>query len=304
MTDPMPRRRSTTAASEGVSSVMPRPAPRSAHGRPRGGGGSGGAGRVSRVGRGVRDPQSFDHLPARYDRYAELVGNELRAWLFLHLSQCAGAGRALDAGCGTGAHTGMLADRFNEVQAVDLSEPMIDYARTHRAWGNVRYEVRDLLSVTVGTDGLFDAVVCAYTLHHLPDLTAALWHLRSLLRPGGTVLLVDVVDDRRPVPRSWLRTQAWRGFRDDLTRRRRTPAEAVELLRLSLDPDWLDHQSTDRLTPPAEWDALALSVFPDAAIATLDRAHAVSWRAPDSDSGHRNPGHTDLGHIDLVGGAR
>ena len=286
MTTPMPPRRSTAAAAEGVPSVMPRPAPRSAHGRPRG---AGGAGRAGRAGAGVRDPQSFDHLPARYDRYAELVGAELRGWLFLHLSQSAGAGRALDAGCGTGAHTGLLADRFNEVQAVDLSAPMIDYARTRRPRGNVQYQVRDLLSVTVATDGPFDAVVCAYTLHHLPDLTAALWHLRSLLRPGGTVLLVDVVDDRRPVPRSWLRTQAWRAFRDDLTRRRRTPAEAVELLRLSLDPDWLDHQATDRLTAPAQWDALTRSVFPDASIATLDRAHALSWRAPDHDHGPGNP---------------
>lgn len=56
----------------------------------------------------------------------------------------------------------------------------------------------------------------------------------------------------------------------------------MELLRLALDPDWLDHQSTDRLTPPAEWDALGRAVFPGAAVATLDRAHALSWTAPDT----------------------
>ena len=254
-------------------------------------------GGTGRAGVGIRDPQSFDHLPARYDRYGELVGADLRTWLAFHLpaSRGRGSGRALDAGCGTGLHAQVLADRFNEVLAVDLSAPMVDYAGRHRARGNVRYEVRDLLSVTVATDGPFDAVVCAYTLHHLPDLTAALRHLRSLVRPGGVVLVVDVVDDRRPVPRSWLRAQAWRAFRDDVARRRRPAAEAVELLRLALDPDWLDHQHTDRLTPPADWDALARSVFPGATIATLDRAHALSWTAPESSPGARTAGPTGAG---------
>lgn len=229
-----------------------------------------------------RDPQSFDHLPARYDRYAELVGAELRTWLTFHLPT-RNAGRALDAGCGTGVHTAVLGDRFNEVHAVDLSEPMIDHAKTHRPCGNVRYEARDLTTVTVATDGPYDAVLCAYTLHHLPDLTAALWHLRSLVRPTGTVLLVDVVDDRGSPPRPWLRRRAWRGFQGDLLHRRRPIAEAVELLRLGLDPDWLDHQSTDRLLPPAEWDALTRAVFPGAVIATLDRTHALSWTAPDAE---------------------
>ena len=53
----------------------------------------------------VRDPQSFDHLPARYDRFAELVETEVRTWLLFHLPP-PGAGRAgsraVDLGCGTG----------------------------------------------------------------------------------------------------------------------------------------------------------------------------------------------------------
>jgi 2-polyprenyl-3-methyl-5-hydroxy-6-metoxy-1,4-benzoquinol methylase len=228
--------------------------------------------------RGVHDPQSFDHLPARYDRYGQLVGAELRAWLLFHLP--VHGGRALDAGCGTGLHADLLADRYTDVLAVDLSAPMLAHATRHRPHRNVRYERRDLLAVTTGADGPFDLVLSAYTLHHVPDLPAALAHLRGLVRPGGTVLLVDVVDDRRPVPRSWLRAEAWRTFRADLLHRRRPVAEAAELLRLSLDPDWLDHQRTDRLLPAAEWDAIARDALPGADITTLGRARALRWQYP------------------------
>jgi SAM-dependent methyltransferase len=234
----------------------------------------------TRVVRGARDPQSFDHLPARYDRYGQLVGAELRAWLLFHLP--AHDDRALDAGCGTGLHVDLLADRYTDVLAVDLSTPMLSYAARHRSHSNVRYERRDLLDVTPNNDGTFNLVLCAYTSHHLPDLPTALHHVRSLVRPGGTVLLVDVVDDRHPVPRSWLRAEAWRTFRADLGRRRRPVAEAVELLRLSLDPDWLNHQSTDRLLPAAEWDTLAWDAFPGAGITPLTRARALAWHHPNS----------------------
>lgn len=227
--------------------------------------------------RGIRDPQSFDHLPPRYDRLAELLGDELRAWLVFHVP-LRGL-RALDAGCGTGAHTELLADRHNEVLAVDLSAPMLDHARRHRPRGNVRYEYRDLHDVTPAEDGRFDVVFSAYTLHHVADLDATFAHLRSLARPGGVVLLVDVVDHRHPVPRAWLRAEAWRRFRTDLLNRRPT-ADAVELLRLQLDPDWLDHQSTDRLLPPGDWDALGHANFPGARITPLHRARALAWRAP------------------------
>jgi 2-polyprenyl-3-methyl-5-hydroxy-6-metoxy-1,4-benzoquinol methylase len=236
---------------------------------------------------GARDPQSFDHLAGRYDRFTELIGGQLRGWLDSVLPEeppdpvTDGGWTALDAGCGTGALTGMLADRYTGVLAVDLSAPMVDHARRHRAGDNVRYEVRDLREVTGLGDGQFDVVLCAYTLHHIPELSLGLRHLRSLVAPSGTLVLVDVVDERGMVPRGWFRAEAWRGFRADLRHRRRPVREAVELLRLNLDSDWLDHQTTDRLVAPAVWEDTARQVFPGAAIITgLYRSRALVWRAP------------------------
>jgi ubiquinone/menaquinone biosynthesis C-methylase UbiE len=223
----------------------------------------------------MSDPESFDHLAGRYDRLATLLGGELRTWLRFHLP--ARGHRAVDLGCGTGLHTELLADRYDEVLAVDLSAPMLAHARRHRARPNVDYRQADLRDVTPATDGTFDLVFSAYTLHHLPDLDGALHRVRALVRPGGRVLLVDLVDDRSPVPRSWLRAEAWRTLRADLRHRRRPVRHAVELLRLQLDPEWLDHQTTDRLRSPDDWAGNARAVFAGAALTPLHRARALSW---------------------------
>jgi 2-polyprenyl-3-methyl-5-hydroxy-6-metoxy-1,4-benzoquinol methylase len=223
----------------------------------------------------VVDVQSFDHLVARYDRISTLLGGELRAWLLFHLP--ARGDRALDLGCGTGVHTAQLADRYDEVLGVDLSGPMIEFARHRRHSSGVRYEQRDLRDVTPDRDGRFDLVFSAYTLHHV-ELDSALHRIRSLVRPGGQVLLVDIVDERPQVPRSWFRGQAWRMFAADLRHRRRPVPEAVELLRLQLDPDWLDHQTSDRLRPTADWDAHCRAVLPGATITPFRRARALDWR--------------------------
>jgi 2-polyprenyl-3-methyl-5-hydroxy-6-metoxy-1,4-benzoquinol methylase len=224
------------------------------------------------------DPQSFDHLAGRYDRLATLLGAELRTWVRFHLP--VRGGRAVDLGCGTGVLTEQLAERYGEVLGVDLSGPMVEHARRHRSRPNVVYRQADLRDVTPAGDGTFDLVVTAYTLHHLPDLDGALQRLRALVRPGGRALVVDLVDERSPVPRQWFRAEARRTFAADLWHRRRPVREAVELLRLSLDPDWLDHQATDRLHPPDEWATHARAVFPGAVITPLHRARALSWTAP------------------------
>jgi len=239
----------------------------------------------------VADSQSFDHHPARHDRYTELLADELRAWLRHHLPTR--YVRALDAGCGTGVHTQTLADRANEVLAVDLSAPMLEHARAHRDRGNIRWDRRDLHHVTLATDGPFDVVFSANTLHHAPDFSATLAHLRGLVRPGGTVLLADVTDveadqldhrgQRRTTQPNALRLRAYRAFSSNLLHHRRPATEAAELLRLSLDPARIAQQSTEQLLTPVEWHAHMARAFPGSVTGQLDGASTLYWRAPNAD---------------------
>jgi SAM-dependent methyltransferase len=224
------------------------------------------------------DPRSFDHLPAVFDRFAELVGGPLLDYLTQRMPRR--AGRALDLGCGGGQHAELFARHYDEVLGVDLSAPMLELGRTRRPHANVRYEHRDLLDLTPAEDGTFDLVFSAHTLHHVPDLRQALPRIRELVRPGGQAILVDNVDPRRQASRRWFKAEARRALVEDLRRRRRPTREAVEVYRLSTHPAWLDHVTTDVFLTPDEFDATYTAVFPGAVVTPMYRARALHWRHP------------------------
>jgi SAM-dependent methyltransferase len=223
----------------------------------------------------VQDPQSFDHLAEVFDHFAELVGSPVLDYLTPLLP--VRAERAADLGCGTGQHAALLADRYADVLAVDVSEPMLEIARRKRHRQNIRYQHRDLTEVTPARDGTFDLVLTAHTLHHVPDLELSLIELHELVRPGGQLIVIDNVDDRRQVPRGWIRAEARRALIADLRHRRRPVQEALAAYRLSTHPAWLDHVTTDTFLPSAEWEAVARRVLPGCHITPLYRARAAHW---------------------------
>jgi ubiquinone/menaquinone biosynthesis C-methylase UbiE len=225
------------------------------------------------------DAQSFDHIAEMFDRFHTLVRGPMDAWLSARLP--GSGGRALDLGCGSGHHALLFADRYAEVLGVDVSEPMLAIARVRRAHPAVTYQHRDLLDVTEAKDGRFDLVFSAHTLHHVPDLPAALEQIRSLVAPGGMAILIDIADDRPSMPRGWLRRQAAKGLVKDLARRRRPVREAFEVYRLSTMRGWLDHVTTDRFLGPAEFDRVYGGAFPGSEVVPMDMARALVWTAPE-----------------------
>lgn len=226
------------------------------------------------------DPRSFDRLPVVFDRFAELVGGPLTDYLTTRLPSH--GERAIDLGCGTGAHAWQLSRVFADVVAVDVSEPMLAFAQRHRPAGNINYQLRDLAAVTPTSDGLFDFVLSTHTLHHVLDLARALEQIRSLMKPGGQVVLIDNVDPRHQAPRSWFRSEARKGLLLDLRRHRRPIREAFELYRLSTHPAWLDHLATDVFLTDAEFRVVYEEVFPGATFTPFYRTLAMYWRKPES----------------------
>src|SRR6266699_5721266 len=218
----------------------------------------------------VRDGQSFDSFAAGYDRFSRLELPCLATWLLTQLP--AHGGRALDAGCGSGRHTQALAERFDEVIGVDISAPLIDIAR-HHSGPKVRYVVSDLRAF-VDPDR-FDLVFSSTTLHHVPDLDAAILHLRELVRPGGIAILIDNVASR-PTPPRWVHVLgALRDVPRDIARV--GARKAGWLLKFRTGAAWLDHLASDRYLSRPEFDRRYDASFLGARFTNLVYANGLVW---------------------------
>lgn len=230
------------------------------------------------IGEGMtrQSAQSFDAFAETYDRLASLSAGFVRSYIESVLPEH--GRRAVDLGCGTGHHAAILATRFDEVLAVDISSPMLEIARVRRDHPNINYELRDLRDVSPEKDGCFDLVFTAFTLHHVPELDDALQGIRDLLAPGGRVVILDNVASQPAVPRWWFRREALRCFVGDLLGRRRPLREAIEVLRLQMHPAWLDHVTTDRFQSPSEFRRRYGGIFPGGHFDDLYRACVLTWQ--------------------------
>ncbi len=216
-------------------------------------------------------PQSFDELAETFDRRAELEGDAFGDWLLTVLPER--GGDALDLGCGPGRHAALLAERFEHVLAVDLSPAMIDVARRKRAAPNITYEVADLANVT----GQFDLVVTSATLHHVADLEAALAHITTLVRPGGSAMLADVTAFRAQLPRWYYQLGALKQLVNDVVRRR---PHAWERFGLMTHQGWLDHMASDRFLSPGEFRRRYAAALPGATFVETGFQVVCRWTKP------------------------
>ena len=206
--------------------------------------------------------QSFDRTADDYDRLGDLNEKDVVTnWLGSALPQ-AGA-RALDLGCGTGRHAVLLAERFTHVDAIDLSLPMLEIARAKRSRPNITYWQADLLTAT--GSGEYDIVLSVMTLHHVPELLAALAQIKELLAPGGRIVVVDPYPVnsvlQRLVP---LRPRLHAGavLRLGTNLAVRGPATAWEIYRRSTRRAWLDHRVSDRFFTREELARCCATLFP------------------------------------------
>jgi len=114
----------------------------------------------------------------------------LRAWLDMKPQI---GGRALDVGCGLGDNAEELVRRGFDVVAFDIAPTAVAGARARFPVSPVCYLVADLLDPPADWRSAFDLVVEAYTLQVLPppERGAAVRVLRTLLAPGGTLLVIE-----------------------------------------------------------------------------------------------------------------
>jgi SAM-dependent methyltransferase len=113
----------------------------------------------------------------------------LNPWLEERLDRFAAPGPVLDLGCGRGYWMEHLSERG--VGAVGVEREVDRAALAGRHGPVVAGDAAHLPLVDAGV-GL---VWCLHVLHHLPDLAGVLAEVRRVLRPGGTLVLAETVED-------------------------------------------------------------------------------------------------------------
>jgi len=134
----------------------------------------------------------------------------IRPLLFEGLS-----GRVLDAGVGTGRNMPFY-PRGAEVVGIDISPGMLARAERRRAALGMQMELRhgDLTRLDFA-DATFSAAVSAFVFCVMPDADqpAALYELGRVLKPGGTIRLLEYARPsgvlRGAIARLWEPWMAW-----------------------------------------------------------------------------------------------
>jgi ubiquinone/menaquinone biosynthesis C-methylase UbiE len=150
--------------------------------------------RMLRTGKGPMD----GWIARAYDRGVQAAFREMFPVLAGDLiGEVEQAGRGLDAGCGPGQFTILLAERLPEVElwGVDLAPTMIELARAHAAESpaaaRLHFEVADVARLPF-PDGHFDVVLSTGSIKHWPDPVAGLAELHRVLAPGGRAFVAEM----------------------------------------------------------------------------------------------------------------
>jgi ubiquinone/menaquinone biosynthesis C-methylase UbiE len=132
-----------------------------------------------------------DRIAALQERRADELAEQVRSFVSPTDEE-----RALDVGAGTGALAFALAPLVREVVAVELVPELIELGRTN-APPNVTFVEGDMTKLDFER-ATFDLGGTLRTLHHVarPELVIA--ELTRVIRPGGTMLVVDQIAPNDP----------------------------------------------------------------------------------------------------------
>ncbi len=184
-----------------------------------------------------KSQEFFATAAGDWDRLrSDLFGDTFYLWAVLGLidpTLVAG-----DLGCGTGQLTETIAPYVRQVIAVDDSVDMLDAAR--RRVGerpNVVIRRGDLEALPLEA-GELDFAMLALVLHYSPDPAMALAEVARVVKPGGRLLVVDMLPHQREEYQQQM-GHVWLGFSEKQMSRFLTGAgfDDVRIRELPVDPD-------------------------------------------------------------------
>ncbi|MBM3678820.1 MAG: bifunctional demethylmenaquinone methyltransferase/2-methoxy-6-polyprenyl-1,4-benzoquinol methylase UbiE [Actinobacteria bacterium] len=140
----------------------------------------------------------FDRIAPVYDAMNRVMTAGLdRSWRRRTVAAAVRPGsRVIDVCCGTGDLAIEAHRAGGVVTGLDFSEAMLERAR--RKSDAVSWVRGDALALPFG-DGAFDAATVGFGIRNVADLERGLGELRRVLRPGGTLAVLEITEPRGPL---------------------------------------------------------------------------------------------------------
>ncbi len=164
--------------------------------------------------------EGFRRQGADWDemRALDLPASEVEAALLGVLAP-GPSGRLLDIGTGTGRLLELLGPGMSEAVGVDASKAMLALARARLARAGLSHcavRLGDMYRLPLADSG-FDLALLQMVLHYAEDPAGALAEAARVLRPGGSLVVVDLAAHGQDEIARRL-AHRWHGFSDPMMR--------------------------------------------------------------------------------------
>lgn len=150
----------------------------------------------------------FGRIARRYDAANHLLSGGIDIWWRRRLIREAAAARpsvVVDLATGSGDVAFSLKKGLpprTRVVGMDFCQPMLDEAEKKKAadpaFSEVEFRQGDILDLPV-EDEAADVVTIAFGLRNLADRARGLAEMRRILRPGGTLLVLEFTQPAKPL---------------------------------------------------------------------------------------------------------
>jgi ArsR family transcriptional regulator len=159
-----------------------------------------------------------DYARAYFDELAGRFGKDYvpgRSWKALAeaLLKAMNYRHVADLGAGEGTLSQLLAQRAEKVIAIDLSPKMVDYAQKlaeKNGLANLEFRIGDIEDPPID-DSSIDLVILSQALHHAEHPQRAIDSAYRILRPGGRLIVLDLLQHNFSEARE-LYADRWLGF--------------------------------------------------------------------------------------------
>jgi ArsR family transcriptional regulator len=159
-----------------------------------------------------------DYARAYFDELAGRFGKDYvpgRSWKALAeaLLKAMNYRHVADLGAGEGTLSQLLAQRAEKVIAIDLSPKMVDYAQQlaiANGLANLEFRIGDIEEPPIA-DNSIDLAILSQALHHAENPQRAIDSAHRILRPGGRLIILDLLQHNFSEARE-LYADRWLGF--------------------------------------------------------------------------------------------